>query len=576
MKPTTNKDDLALFDEPESKSEFKRTVSPEDLALFDSGPKREPVIPDEPDSWNRVLDRIMGIGTGIKQAHGERVQQASDAMTAGAALQQGDYDQGITQVEELTRIGGNAVGFAGDIIWETVTGIAQTGWTLLPQSFRADISRETREAAEALANTSVGKGIVSAIEQGGDALAWAKENHPKEYDTLSQAINLGAASKLLTKKVGPGKDLATEMPLKPKTGRVTPQERLAAAEAGNRQPGQTLKGRDADVWKIIKDDSPKGREAAVRNMTDGGMGFIPKQRVLTAEEIALLDTVKKVPNISSAQNWQHNYNAISKKSKTIGNEIDTKLKALANTTEVTPLDVQRRLNDSLNKLANDLPAITGTPSTTLKGTMKKFEDMSNQALRYLDTTGYNVHGLYKARQEFDNLYKKLAEQAYAEGSAMPAANKEIYKSIRTTLNSMVDELDNGATKDLRLEQSRLITAADRVLPKAAKEAEGSLGRMYQRLGLVDASTPYGVAQNLVYKAALIGLSPLYFSGRAFQKVWKSAPIQTPKGRAAYTIRNMASEATKAMKELGPEARKEMALDIKVAVTLANQLEEQDE
>lgn len=491
-----------------------------------------------------------------KQAIGETISdfefdRPSDVMTKPVTA---DY---LSVEDAVTQVLGQSAGFAFDVASNVIEEGAEALWSVLPDSFTSSISDTAKEYVTGLANTDIGKAVIRAIEQGGEELDRIQQKYPQEYKTLASALNLGAASNRLR---APSSGLQIENGVR--------------LQRGNRNFVDPLKGRDNDVFQVIKDDSKAARDKAVGSTTAPGI-LGTQQRLLTPDEEPVLDAVKKISKVNSANTMQQNLNLIQERANSLGKAIEAQLTRSQG--EVSVDNIRLNINNKLNEVIQANPGIFKLSNPTqMRTALKEANNMTAQAFRYIDEYGSSAIGLHKARQAFDAYYKKIADRAFSDGTRLPATIEESYKLIRNSLNEAVDSLSPG-TRALRQEQSNLITAIKNIEPKAAKEAAGPFGRMLQALGLGEARTPLAVAANLPVTAALVAVSPLYFGTQKFKQFWRSAPIQNAQGRAAYTLRDLKRQYAAKIKSIrDPEVRRQINSDLKVLTSIIYTLEQEAE
>ena len=530
-----------------------------DAAAFDAlavkAGKTPPTDPSEPDMEG------LSLSEEIAKAYNIRRLSMSDTIEdymASSDLKVGEQvpDNYLDGTGAITQVLGDTIGFGFDMMGAAIESGVEAGMRMLPESFRGALSDSAKEAMASLANTPIGQEIVRAMDEGGKALEDVKAKYPQEYKTLSSSLNLAAgANRFWRPKVGPD-------PIRP----------LESGPLGQRDITEKLKGRDKDVFNLVMDESQEATLKATRNTTSGGI-LGTNERLMTASEEGMVDSVSKIKGVNPALPIQDNINLVQAQERKLNTAIEVRLGKSGQ--EVPSGAINAAMREKLNEAVNANPGIYRTGTKLDKAARRQGEKFMAQASAFLDEHGTTPLGIHKARKEFDKFYADQAQKSWGKGERTPVSTTESYRAIRDAMNEIVDLVEPD-TKTLRTEQSNLIGATQNMMPKAAQQADTAFGRLYQDFGLSDASTPSGVKANLLPKVGVFALSPIYFAGKKFQSIWKSAPIQTEAGRAAYVMRDLHKKAIEQMKkEKDPETRKQIAADLKVLMSSISALESED-
>jgi hypothetical protein len=505
------------------------------------GQAGQPAVEPEPN---------LGFFDKVNQSFGKRVSSMGDTLSSFA---QGVQEDGFAAPAELGRdptktrasdvvlqVGGDALGFLFDTVGAGVSEGAEKLWSVLPEAVTSTISEEAKEAGTAFLNSDAGKQALMAWNAGGDVLEEYKKTNPVEYKSLAGLINVASGAGLVKAMGNASRKVGQNFRLR---------------DLGNRQITAPLKGRDADVFSIVSDTSRAGRTRSLESTTSGGT-MSSSQRLLLPDEENMLDAAVKVKGLNSAKPFQENYNLIKNKIVALGTNIESKLSKVKGSIPVP--EIRQTIRANLQKVIKENPAVFGSKTKTQ---LKIFGDMEAQLLKIIDDNGTTALGLHRSRQAFDAYYEKLAAEAHKQGTSMPSGVVESYRSIRKSMNGLVDSMDPD-TKALRMEQSGLIQAKQNMIPKVLSQAQDPLGRYFQAIGLADPKTGQAIVGNIPFKLGAIAISPAYFAGKQFQKIWRSAPIQTPKGRAAYTLRYLMDMTKKGVNELkDPVLKNQIRSDI---------------
>lgn len=249
-------------------------------------------------------------------------------------------------------------------------------------------------------------------------------------------------------------------------------------------------------------------EARAKRMTQNDRGrnvYNP-----TDEEIEMVNVLKRTP--VSADNSLVGNRVI------IDNEINTTHNSLVK--ELNKSDVKlnkKELNGELERIVDDLqetnPVLVGDASAVAK-------KIFNKAQQLMAKTDGSPAQLMQVRRDLD----KWAKQ---QGKGSFDGNENAYtvaqRAVRDFLNEKVAEaVPETAVLDKLRKQHLLLRTNDRLLPKAAQEADTKLGRLVDNFYRATGTTPpktmlgkvatVGLATSIVGGAGMLGALPYLATG----------------------------------------------------------------
>ena len=469
-----------------------------------------------------------------------------------------------------TQILGDTVGFAGDIISAGITESTENVVELLPEAFKASVSEGAKKLATKVVNTGPGRFVLEALGMGGRALEIAKEKYPQEYKTLAGTINTALWQNQLVPDTG---KLVKSSGLEKNLWKYTkPSSKKSSGielkSVGQRNVLKPVRGRDQDVFSVIEDTSKEAQLKTVDHTTSKP-GILGKQeRLLTPEEIALVDEAKLISGLKSTSTMQHNFNLVRDKAKALNKNIKAKLKK--NNISVDIENVKSKITEKLNTLQSRNAELFNVKQ--LKN-LEMFEHLAAKVLADLDRYGHTAAGAHKARVNLDYSFQSLKQVDEKFKDADKEAIDSAYTQLRLALNETVDEAIPDVAP-LRAQYSRLITIKENIRPKVVGEDSSAIGRLFQRWGVGgETQTFAGFAANILLKGPALVASPFLMAGSKFKDLAKSAPVQTVKGKTIYIMRDVIQEAKRgASKIKDPQELRRLNADIKIVQSLLNNLE----
>lgn len=323
---------------------------------------------------------------------------------------------------------------------------------------------------------------IPGVEEKIQQLSKIAQDHPEIAKDIKNAVDILAlgAGKTVEKPIidATGKTLE-------KTGTVIEESGVAAAN----------KQKDTFVRDLIRPEQTKAiKEAQVGRTTEKGKGIFKRSEVApTKQELASEEAVKEIPNVSSNNTYQQNFNIIKDYNKGKAVELENIVKE--NDFIIPKKEIKARLQVAKDKLVQ-APLITGDAEKTADKLIAK-------ANQLIDANEGKGSGILKARKEYDawvESQKPNAFDAKAE-NAFTIANRE----IRSSFNDLLDEkAPNLEIKKSLQKQSALYNAMENITPKAATEADTAVGRAFQNIAKT-LGTKNKVVQIIAAAAGIGGL-----------------------------------------------------------------------
>ena len=259
-------------------------------------------------------------------------------------------------------------------------------------------------------------------------------------------------------------------------------------------------------------------EARAKRMTQNAKGrnvYNP-----TDEEKEMVNVLKRVP--------------VSADNSLVGNRVilDTEVNKVHNSLvkQLGKSKVKlnkKELNTELEGIVDDLqetnPVLVGDASAVAK-------KIFNKAQQLLAKSDGSPAQLMQVRRDLD----KWAKQ---QGKGSFDGNENAYtvaqRAVRDFLNEKVaDSVPETAVLDKLRKQHLLLRANDRILPKAAQEADTKIGRLVDNFYIATGTTP---PKTLLGKVATVGLGASILGGAGFAGLLPSLTIGTTAGTVGYMI-----------------------------------------
>ena len=220
-----------------------------------------------------------------------------------------------------------------------------------------------------------------------------------------------------------------------------------------------------ELTKNVKQDR-------VSRTTETGVGpFMRSVVAPTTDEVRMAREVAKIPEVKEGRSFQQNYNAIYnyniKEAQRLENSV------AANDFIIPRTEVAAKLNATRQTLEQS-PTIVGDAQTTAN-------KLISGAVRILNENPGTGSGLLRARKEYDQWVLSQKPKAFdgATENAFTLANREVRNVLNDTLDKYAPSV---GVKDSLSNQAALYRALDNIEVKAAKEADTTIGRVFDRVG----------------------------------------------------------------------------------------------
>ena len=259
-------------------------------------------------------------------------------------------------------------------------------------------------------------------------------------------------------------------------------------------------------------------EARAKRMTQNAKGrnvYNP-----TDEEKEMVNVLKRVP--------------VSADNSLVGNRVilDTEINKVHNSLvkQLGKSKVKlnkKELNTELEGIVDDLqetnPVLVGDASAVAK-------KIFNKAQQLLAKSDGSPAQLMQVRRDLDKWAKQQGKGSFDDNEN---AYTVAQRAVRDFLNEKVaDSVPETAVLDKLRKQHLLLRANDRILPKAAQEADTKIGRLVDNFYIATGTTP---PKTLLGKVATVGLGASILGGAGFAGLLPSLTIGTTAGTVGYMI-----------------------------------------
>ena len=379
-----------------------------------------PISSDPPVNEPDMLDRIgSALGGGIKGA--------SEALTAppeGAITD--PYAMGSTPAERTQKALGSVIGGIGEAGGE-VLGAA---WNALPE------------------------GMTKPVEEGFD---WLVNTSPVQY-AFETAKKLPEG---VQERAG---DVANMAAMVAPNARISSPTNIGAKLEKLNTPSYT-KTRKGKIEQMLGDTS-------VDELTLDAKGR--KMAEVTDWDAQVAEEVAKIPKVSTHGSIVRNRAVIRDEAINLREKLESTIKKRGNPKIDVP-GLETRLDDLIEAIP-DMPEsvfLVGNAGEKAQRLVTRLRDM----LAKSDGTAL---GVLQVRRDFDTWVRKQNGKVFdaENASAVSFAQKLIRDELNNTVDSALPRLNLKASLD---KQHKLLTASDKLLNKARRDAESRIGRMFQKI-----------------------------------------------------------------------------------------------
>lgn len=372
----------------------------------------------------------------------ERVTRRGEAIKeTGRSLRGGDI-----LFQAPVQAAGQVVGGALDIAGEALVSPFKAGFRALPTPAQETL----RAGGRALAETPPVQAGLELIRKGARAFGEFERETPQAAKTVSSLGNILLAG------LPVGKTLARK---------ATGLERKARV--------QVVKKRKDFINDLISPEPTKKilTEQAARTTEKG----IIKEKVvaLTPRETKIAKEVNKIKTLKKGKSIQYNRNQVGKQIETLAKGLE---KDVRKSSVVLAKDRSAKaIDNSITKMIDENPIIGSDVSLT-----NMAKNVQRNAARILNKHPNTPLGVLKSRKEFDKWAKGIRKNTFDDTTTN--SFKESVKTIRTTMNNLVDEATPSASVKHKLKrQNLLFDALDNIDPKAATEGRNAISRAFNNL-----------------------------------------------------------------------------------------------
>lgn len=283
------------------------------------------------------------------------------------------------------------------------------------------------------------------------------------------------------------------------------------------------------------------KEAEVPRTTEKGQIIVKSEIEPTAMELRAQKAVENIEGVSEKKSFQQNFNVIDEANK--AEAIRLKAALEANDFIFPRQELTAKLAAAKKSLA-DNPLLVGDAQKSAQKLIDQFE-------KIFEGKAAKGSSLLEARKEFDAFVRSQKPKIFDVNTenALNLANRE----IRTTINNFLDEKAIGVgVKESLARQSALFDALENIVPKAAQEADDTLGRIVDKIDGV-----LGTRNRAVQGLAVLGatgafsaterfakpVTALFATLLGFNKLGKLVTSPQLKKRLASALRELEKKAT---------------------------------
>jgi len=473
----------------------------------------------------------LGIGNqfvqNVTEARAEREREVVKSMEDYA---KGEINLAEAGVQIVGKGGaGTALDIAGAGIEAGLTAREETGVLplpislglkgidfIVPEDMQQDVADSFKEGIKWVVNTDAGNAAASMFEGGfKEYTDWAKDN-PQDAKTFESVVNIATLlPSAIAKPVKATLDISGNV-LK-KGGKFLTSRGRGKAHA--------LKSKVVSEL-MIPDQTPAQLLKQVSRTRQSG-GLLGRTNVVTpsAMERTAAREVMLVPGIKGDRSLVYNKDMINNTNLKLAKKLEAQLAAASKTTKVPHTSVADPMTgrpagvSSIGNLQDDMAKMLDESTTLVGESAKTVARVTEETAKIIQKHPQTPLGLLNARKEFDafaTLQKKGVLNNDAQYSALTEAIRTARSSINRTIEASVPTTKVGT---LLSKQSKLYDALDILEPKAAKEAKGVIGRLWQNVTKVTAmkaemNRELAVMMGLGVTSAAATIAPVAAAGAA--------------------------------------------------------------
>jgi len=474
------------------------------------------VVPEEPSAFDRIFtqpgQRFLERGGAMLGRMGE----AAESMVTPPSLEETYANIGVQKGTNLPSVLlqtiGNPVSLGFDVLANTIVVGAEGALSLVP-----DAAKEgTMEFLNQALQTETGQLAMKALGEGAEA--W--EDYSQKYP--NQAANWRAFFEI---QAGLPKNILLD---------YSPDLRpIRLSTIGTRKVTEPLAGIDKDVYNIAYSSPQKSIEQA-KLTTDPRGPLRTQQQLASQEQLDVIDELKKAGvkgNLTLQQNLNRTQEYLDKLDRSIlgmarrrkGQTIDT-----AKFTEYLSAEFRQILSNNPRILNNK----------TAKAKLQKNYD---EFLAILKEQGNTAEGFLNTRRIFDERMRrsgvdlsdsKLNADVLTAHAVRRAGNKSLFDIV-------------PEAEDIFARQSKVLSVQENIALKAAKEAQGAIGRYVQELGL-DKYVGETITSQFINAAATLGVGVALAPKVIIQRLLKAEGPANMRAKVSYALNDIFKEIEKGL------------------------------
>jgi len=347
----------------------------------------------------------------------------------------------------------------------------------VPDSIEKTVVDNVTPVAKAIADSAIGD---IAKWTYGEYIDWKSEN-PRKGRALEGVVNLAEV-------------FAPPLTRKPVTDtsfiRTLADEQYARAV--HLETGQRRDFLNTVIEPISTAANDLKRAERLEQNEKGRNVYIP-----TDDEVEMVNVLKGIESINEKTSFVKIRQVLEEQVETTHNSLTkllNKSKFKFNKKELID-DLEARIKIDLD----ENPVLIGDAKSVAT-------KIYNKALRLLKEADSSPAGVMEVRRQLDTWAKKSGKDSYDGNENAWTVSQ---RSVRDFLNERVaDAVPETPVLEKLRRQHLLLRSKDRVLPKAAKEAETRLGRQFQNVGKVTDTTlpktPLGKVATVTTAATILG------------------------------------------------------------------------
>ena len=488
---------------------------------------------------------VMAAGGNLEDGRSDMAREAEYLTPAEGSL------VNPTLTDTAWQLGGDALGLVWDWGADALVETGQEGFQLLPVSMQESAKEKFGE----FVNSPVGAQGVAAMKSGVDAWNAFSARFPQEARTLSKGFDFVPGGKQLARLRIP-----TEL---------TP---LRMEKVGFRQVLRSPTGQDKDIYNMIVPEQTKQQK--LLQVQEGRVtepqGLTRQQTLVpSTREWEIVDEFKTVAGLSANKTMVQNSTLVLDKVSKLNDQAIKLTYGSKGGVEFNTLLTM--LRQEIDAVIPNKPMLFGANGTKSSGLI---DDMLSQLDNILAKNGTTWGGVLKSRQDFDNLLLNNFKIGTFGTGRKAGAAQEIHTILRNAMNKMVTE-NVPKTKELLRRQNLLLDGGKHLNLKAAEEASGALGRLFQTFNIHAPTTPLsllGTATSALVVGGMLAISPAVFLGKGVRGVLQLPSIAAKRGAIKTGLRQVIQESQKMLKMIKDKnLREQMQIDIKVLATLVHTL-----